>query len=113
MPQRLIEATPVIDSPQRNGARSEYVHSSSKMRSDCLHAAALALGREHQAELADLHLVAAEQHRRLHRLPVDVRAVEATDVHNLEFVVRPSELRMPAAHGDIVEKDVAARMSAR
>src|SRR6202048_1790004 len=76
-------------------------------------AVVLALGREHQAELADLHLVAVEQHRRLHRLSVDVGAVEATDVHNLEFVVLPSELRMPAAHGDIVEKDVAAGMSAR
>src|ERR1700731_4294477 len=63
-------------------------------------AVVLALGREHQAELADLHLVAVEQHRRLHRLPVDVGAVEATDVHNLEFVVPPSELRMPAAHRD-------------
>ena len=28
-------------------------------------------------------------------------------------LVLPSELRMPAAHGDIVEKDVAAGMSAR
>src|SRR5258705_7848733 len=76
-------------------------------------AVVLALGRKHQAELADLPLVAAEQPRRLHRLPVDVGAVEATDVHNLEFAVLPSELRMPAAHGDIVEKDVAAGMSAR
>jgi hypothetical protein len=56
-------------------------------------AVVLALGRKHQAELADLHLV-IEQHRRLHRLPVDVGAVEATDVHNLEFVVLPSELRL-------------------
>src|ERR1700736_3565664 len=72
-----------------------------------------ALGGEARAELADLRLVAVEQHRRLHRLPVDVGAVEATDVHNLEFVVLPTELRMPAAHGDIVEKDVAAGMSAR
>jgi len=50
--------------------------------------------------------------RRIHRLPVDVGAVEATDVEHVDFVVLPSELRVPAAHGDVVEEDVAAGMSA-
>jgi hypothetical protein len=50
---------------------------------------------------------------RFRRLPVDVGAVEATDVDDVDFVVLPPELRVPAAYGDVVEKDVAAGMSAR
>ena len=104
-----------VEAPSRkaDAAPTELGASSAVTGSSVARGRVLGLGRKHQAELADLHLIAVEQHRRLHRLPVDVGAVEATDVHNLEFVVLPSELRMPAAHGDIVEKDVAAGMSAR
>ena len=56
----------------------------------------LRFGQKRQAKLADLNLVAVDQHRRIHRLPVHVGAVEATDVDNVEFVVLPPELRMPA-----------------
>src|SRR6476659_6209861 len=73
----------------------------------------LGLGQKRQAKLADLHLVAVDQHRRIHRLPVDVGAVEATDVDDVGFIVLPPELRVPAAHSDVVEKNVAAGMSAR
>src|SRR6185312_6269071 len=70
-------------------------------------------GQEDQAKLADLHLVAVAQHRRLRRFPVDVGAVEATDVDDADIAVLPPELRVPAAYGDVVEKDIAAGMSAR
>jgi hypothetical protein len=70
-------------------------------------------GQKHQAKLADLHFVAVDQHRRLRRSPVDVGAVEATDIDDAHFGILRPELRVPTAHGDVVEKDVAARMSAR
>ena len=72
----------------------------------------LGLVKNVRRNFADLHLVAVYQHRRIHRLPVDVGAVEATDVDDVEFVVLPPELRVPAAHSDVVEKNVAAGMSA-
>ena len=53
----------------------------------------LGLAQKRQAKLADLHLVAVDQHRRIHRLPVDVGAVEATDVDNVAFVGPPGTPR--------------------
>ena len=41
-------------------------------------------GQKHQSKFAELHLVAVRQHRPVHRFTVDVRAVEAADVDNLE-----------------------------
>src|SRR5262245_41854730 len=41
-------------------------------------------GDQHEAELADLYLVAVGQRRRLHALTVDVRAVQAADVATRE-----------------------------
>ena len=68
---------------------------------------------KNQAKLADLNFVATDQHSRLHRLPVDVGAVEATHVDNVEFVVLASKFGVPAAHRDVIEKDITAGMSAR
>ena len=44
-------------------------------------------GQKHQVELAKLHLVAVGQRRRFDRLVVDVDAVEAADVNNLDIIV--------------------------
>src|SRR5262249_21245040 len=60
-------------------------------------------GQEHQPELSDLHLVAAGQYGVVHRLTVDVGAVEAADVHDDEIAPLAAELRMPAGDGDVVE----------
>src|SRR5699024_6728919 len=63
-----------------------------------------------QPELADLHLVAVGQHGAVHRLAVDVGAVEAAHVDDLVAAVDLAELRMPAADGHVVEEDVAGRV---
>jgi hypothetical protein len=73
---------------------------------------ALGPGQKHQAELADLHLVAVCQHSGIHRLTVDVRAVEAADVDDLELAALEPELSVTAADGDVVEEDIAVGMSA-
>ena len=52
-------------------------------------------GQKHQSKFADLHLVAVRQHRRVHGFTVDVRAVEAADVDNLEFAAYAPELGVP------------------
>src|SRR6185437_5501508 len=49
-----------------------------------------------QAELAYLDFVAVGQDCRLHRLMVDIGAVEAADVDDLEFAVLAPELGVPA-----------------
>jgi hypothetical protein len=49
-------------------------------------------GQEGQAELADLDLITIDQHRRIHRLPVDIGAVEATDIDDAELALLPLEL---------------------
>src|SRR5437764_13153416 len=46
-------------------------------------------GQEHQAELPDLDLVPVGQHRGVHRLAVDVRAVEAADIYDQEVTAFP------------------------
>src|SRR4051812_22225481 len=71
----------------------------------------LGSGEEHQAELADLDLVAVGQHSRVDRLPVDVGAVEAAHVDDLKLTVLQPELRVATTHGDVVEEDVAVGMS--
>ena len=53
------------------------------------------------------------QHGRVHGLTVDIRAVEAAGVDDAEFAVFTPELGVAAAHGDVVEQDVAVGMAAR
>ena len=61
-------------------------------------------GQEHQPELADLHLVAVGCTAESTGSPVDVGAVEAADVDNLEFAALGRNSACPAADGDVVEK---------
>jgi hypothetical protein len=68
-------------------------------------------GQKHQSKFADLHLVAVRQHRRVHGFTVDVRAVEAADVDNLEFAAYAPEFGVPAADGDVIEEDIAIRVT--
>src|SRR4051812_18798613 len=51
-------------------------------------------GQVHQAELADLHLVAAGERGDVHRLAVDVGAVEAADVVHGEPAALAVELHV-------------------
>src|SRR4051794_25032875 len=67
---------------------------------------------EHQPELADLHLVAAAEGRRLHPLPVDVGAVEAAHVPDGEEAALAVELGVAPRHGDVVEEDVTVGVPA-
>jgi hypothetical protein len=49
--------------------------------------------------------------RRVYGFAVDVSAVEAADVDNLEFAAHASELGVPAADGEVVEEDIAIRVT--
>ena len=69
-------------------------------------------GQEHQTELAHLDLVTVGQHRRVDQFTVDIGAVEAVDVDDLEFAVLPPKLGVVLADGDVVEDDVAVGMPA-
>src|SRR3954447_11654779 len=69
-------------------------------------------GEEHQLELADLQLVTGGELRLVDALPVDVGAVEASVVVEVEPVVSPADLGVAAGHGHVVEKDVALRVAA-
>jgi hypothetical protein len=71
----------------------------------------LGAGHERQSKPADLHLVAVRQHSRVHGFTVDVSAVEAADVDNLEFAAYALELGVPAADGDVVAEDIAVRVT--
>jgi hypothetical protein len=51
------------------------------------------------------------QRRPVHGFTVDVRAVEAADVDNLEFAAYAPELGVPAADGDVIEEDLAIRVT--
>jgi hypothetical protein len=64
---------------------------------------------KHQAEFADLDLVAVRQDGRFDRLTVDVGPVEAAGVYDAVFSVVGSKLGTSTADGDVVEQDVAAR----
>src|SRR5258707_7344064 len=70
-------------------------------------------GQEHQTELANLDLVAVDQHRGVDRFMIDVSAVEAVEVDEEELSVFQPKLDMVAADGGVVEEDVAVRMPAR
>src|SRR5581483_12375440 len=71
-----------------------------------------ATGEEDQLEPADLHLVAVREGTLVDTLAVDVGAVERSDVTHRVRVAGPHELRVATADGDVVEKDVAVRMTA-
>ena len=70
-------------------------------------------GQEQQPELADLHLVPADQLGLLDPLPVHVRAVEAAHIADGEPGAVPVELGVPPGDGHVVEEDVAVRVAAR
>ena len=63
--------------------------------------------------LADLDLVAVDQHRGVDRFMIDVSAVEAVQVDEPELSVLQPKLDVVAADGGVVEEDVAVRMPAR
>jgi hypothetical protein len=67
--------------------------------------------QKQQSKLADLHQVAVGQHSRVHGFAIDVGAVEAADVDNLEFASYATELGVPPADRGVVEEDVAIRMT--
>ena len=74
-------------------------------------------GEEDQTELADLDLVAVDQHRGVDRFMIDVSVidvsvVEAVEVDEQELSVFQSKFDVVAADGGVVEEDVAAGMSA-
>jgi len=63
--------------------------------------------------LANLDLVAVDQHRGVDRFMIDVRVVEAVEVDEQELSVLQPKLDVVAADGDVIEEDVAVRMPAR
>jgi hypothetical protein len=67
--------------------------------------------QEHQSKFADLQLVAVGQYSRVHGFTVDIGAGEAADVDNPEFGVDAPELGVLAADGDVVEEDIAIRVT--
>src|SRR6478672_9723320 len=69
-------------------------------------------GQEQQTELANLDLVAVDQHRGFDRFMVDVSAVEAVEVDEQELSVVQPKFDVAAADGGVVEEDVAVRMPA-
>jgi hypothetical protein len=70
-------------------------------------------GQEHQTKLANLDLVAVDQHRGVDRFMIDVSAVEAVQVDEQDLSVLPPKLHVAAADGDVVEEDVAVWKPAR
>jgi hypothetical protein len=69
-------------------------------------------GHEHQSKFSDLHLVAVGQHSRVDGFTVDIDAVEVADFDNPEFGVDAAEeLGVLAADGDVVEEDIAIRLT--
>ena len=70
-------------------------------------------GQEHQTKLANLDLVAVDQHRGVDRFMIDVSVVEAVEVDEQELSVLQPKLDVVAADGGVVEEDVAVRMPAR
>src|ERR687885_812868 len=67
-------------------------------------------GVEREPELADLHLGAVGEERRLDADAVEERAVQAAEVLHLERRPVAEELRVPAGDRDVVEEDVRARV---
>src|SRR5919206_1844100 len=66
----------------------------------------------HESELADLHLVPSRQRGGVDPLAVDIRTVQRSDIMHRVSAAFTAKLGMPARHGDIVQKDVAVRMTA-
>src|SRR5581483_9667609 len=66
---------------------------------------------EDQAVLADLELVAGVEIGLLDPVPVQERAVQAAEILDREAARAAGDDRVPARHGDVVEKDVAVRRS--
>jgi hypothetical protein len=69
-------------------------------------------GQEHQTELSQLDLVTVGQHRRVDQFTVDIGAVKAVDVDDLEFSVLTPKFGVVLANGAVVEDDVAVGMPA-
>jgi hypothetical protein len=67
--------------------------------------------QENQAELAHLDLVTVDQRRRVDELAVDVGAINAADVNDLEVSVLLPKLCVAQTDRDVVEKDVAVAMA--
>ena len=63
--------------------------------------------------LANLDLVAVDQHRGVDQFMIDVSAVEAVQVDEPELSVLQPKLDVVAADGGVVEEDVAVWMPAR
>jgi hypothetical protein len=59
--------------------------------------------------LADLDLVAVDQHRGVDRFMIDVSVVEAVEVDEQELSGLQPKLDVAAADGGVVEEDVAVR----
>src|SRR6476619_2536170 len=70
-------------------------------------------GQEQRSELADLDLVAVDQHRGFDRFMIDVSAVEAVEVDEQDLSVLQPKLDVVVADGGVVEEDVSGRMPAR
>src|SRR5687767_6826602 len=66
-----------------------------------------------QPVLADLDLVAAGQQDLVYAVPVDVGAVETSDVGDQITVGRAAKHRVPPAHRDVVKEDVAVGVAPR
>src|SRR6188472_931078 len=73
----------------------------------------LVAGEEDQAVLADLDLVAVGQLDGVDPVAVDVGAVEGADVGDREGVAVAMELGVLARDRDVVEEDLAVRVSTR
>src|SRR3954464_6305667 len=65
-----------------------------------------------QTKLANLDLVAVDQHRGVDRFMIDVGVVEAVEVDEQDLFVLQLKLDVVAADGGVVEEDVAVGMPA-
>src|SRR5246127_3266921 len=68
--------------------------------------------QKHKTKRADLDFVVVGQHSRVHWLAVDVGAIEAAGIGDMEFAALTADLGVAAADGDVVEKDVTVGMAA-
>jgi hypothetical protein len=68
-------------------------------------------GEEYQPQIADLEHIAVAQRRGVDGFAVEIGAVQAPKVNDAECAVFIPELGMPAADRDVVEEDVAIRMT--
>jgi len=73
---------------------------------------ALHLMEEHQSELAYLEFIPAVELGLLNALPVEIRAIETTDIVDGECGSVVVHLGVTAGNGDVVEEDVAVGVTA-